>query len=190
MLRETVFIILTAVFGFLAFVTTDVLIVVHFTKGQRKRWLTMLDGKQLHLAIAALIFGALAYGSNKGKDLLNNALMMISVSRPYREFTQKATLTEFEKELAEAATERASGARDYFKAAEHDFEARRYRDSAENYQKPIRALPTGSAYLNLVASLLYLSDFRQAEGAGDTGEGRVHGRTIHDGGRRSQGEVR
>jgi len=69
------------------------------------------------------------------KDFLGTSPMAASVPGPHGEFTQKATLTGFEKELTEAAAERAGEARNYFQAAEHDFGARLYRDAAENYQK-------------------------------------------------------
>jgi hypothetical protein len=73
------------------------------------------------------------------KDFLGTSPMAASVPGPHGEFTQKATLTGFEKELPEAAAERAGEARNYFQAAKHDFGARRYRDAAENYQKSINS---------------------------------------------------
>ena len=123
----------------------------------------------MYLTGTTIIFGILAYGSSMVKDFFSITPTVVSVPGPQGESIQKATLTGFEKELADAATEHASEAKNYFKAAEHDFEARRYRDAAKNDQKSIGALPTSSAYLNLGASLFYVSDLRQAEGAIHTG---------------------
>ncbi len=82
---------------------------------------------------------------------------------PRGELTQKATLSGFKKELEEAAAERVSEAEDYFNAAERDLLSNRYKDAANNYKKSINILPTMSAYLNLGISLIYVTDYLQAE---------------------------
>jgi tetratricopeptide (TPR) repeat protein len=86
-------------------------------------------------------------------------------SDPHGESVQKATLTGFERELKEAAAEKESEARDYFKAAERDFAAQRYRDAASNYQKSIDVLPTISGYLNLGITLRHIADFQRTAAA-------------------------
>ena len=139
---RTVFIVVAAPFGVAAFIC-QILRTSRFTRGQRRRYpfLTKLDGKQVYLIGATIIFGILAYGSSMVKDFFSITPTAVSVPGPQGESRQKATLTGFEKELADAATEHASEAKHYFKAAEHDFEARRYRDAAKNDQKSIGHLP-------------------------------------------------
>jgi hypothetical protein len=157
---STVFIVLTGVFGLLAFVCA-LLSTISFSKGHRKKYpiLTRFDGKKLHSFSVAVICAAIAYGSNIGKDLFTNPVVG-SVPGRHGEFTQKATLTGFERELKEASDENERKARDYFKAAEHDIIAQRYPDAAINYQKSINLLPTMSGYLNLGIVLGYTSSFR------------------------------
>jgi tetratricopeptide (TPR) repeat protein len=163
---STVFIVLAGIFGFLASITGGALLTVHFTKGQRKRYpiLTKLDGKQLHLLITTIVFAAIAFGSSICKDIWAKPVVVL-IPDPHEAFTPKATLAGFEKELKEAAAERESEARDYFKTAERDLAAQRYPDAASNYRKSIELLPTMSGYLNVGISLGHTSNFREAEEA-------------------------
>src|SRR5262249_8237406 len=82
---------------------------------------------------------------------------------PKGEIAQKATSTGFERELQEAAEERATGAKKHFQAAEEDYQERRYRDAADRYQKSIELLPTMSAYLNRGNALYFIPELGQAE---------------------------
>ena len=161
-----ILIILTSLFGCLGAISA-LLLGVSFTRGQREKYpiLKKLDGKQLHLLSATIVFWAIAYGANTYKEILGVKPPMETVQGPGGGFTQKATITGFKRELKEAAAELAREAEDYFNAAERDFEARRYPDAASKYRKSIDVLSTMSGYLNLGVSLYYISDFRQAEQA-------------------------
>ena len=57
-----------------------------------------------------------------------------SVQGSHGEETQKTTLFGLKKELENSASELISEAVDFFKTAERDFEAGRYRDAIKNYQ--------------------------------------------------------
>lgn len=117
------------------------------------------------LLTITIIFLAISYGANIVKDILDEKTTFESSLGPHGEIAQKATPTDFEIELNEAAYERKKEAEDYFKAAEYDFEAWRYMDAARNYQKSVDIIPTMSGYLNLGLSLLYISDIQQAKDA-------------------------
>jgi tetratricopeptide (TPR) repeat protein len=76
---------------------------------------------------------------------------------------QKATRTGFEQEVREEAEELAARAAVHFEAAEEDYNASRYQDAADQYQKSIAILPTVSASLNRGNALYSISAFSQAE---------------------------
>ncbi len=67
-----VLVVLTFLFGFVAGICAILLGVKGFTKGQREKYpiLKRLDGKQLHLIVAATIFSAIATGAGTWKALL------------------------------------------------------------------------------------------------------------------------
>ncbi len=88
-----------------------------------------------------------------------------AIENPAGQSSQRATLSGFENELDEAATERQSEAKDYFEVGERDFGRHHYRDAANNYQKSIDALPTMTAYLNLGNSLYSVSNYESTEKA-------------------------
>jgi len=76
---------------------------------------------------------------------------------------QKATRTGFEQEVREEAEELAARAAVHFEAAKEDYNASRYQDAADQYQKSIAILPTVSASLNRGNALYSISAFSQAE---------------------------
>src|SRR6267142_1379798 len=159
-------IVLTFLFAFLS-ASTLLMLGVTFTRAQRKRYrvLKLIDGKQIYLAIATVAFLALSYGAYTCKEILAVRLSFEVNQGPFGDATQKATYTAFDRELQNAAVERMSEARDYFRSAERDFAMARYQDAAGNYEKSVKALPTMSAYLNLGISLRYSSGFAQSEAA-------------------------
>ncbi len=138
-----------------------------FTQGQRKKYpvLRKLDGKQLHLLTAALLFFGGAFLTNILKDFLSLQPATELVRGPEGQFTRKATSSSIREELRDAAAELASKAEDYFNAAERDYAVNRYRDAAKNYQNATEVLPTMSAYLNLGNSFFYISDNKRAQTA-------------------------
>jgi len=157
-----VLIILTWLFGSVG-ALASLLLAVTFTKSQRQRFpiIRKLDGTQLHLFILALLSLLLAGGAAVWKECLTTRASLELIQGPGGESTPKATITGLERELEEAAAERVSEAKDYFKVAERDFAARRYPDAAAIYRKSINVLPTMSGYLNLGISLFYVPDFRR-----------------------------
>jgi len=156
---------LTYLFGFLAAISV-LLFGASFSRHQRQRFplLKKLDGKQVHLFIAAVVFLALNFAGSAWKDLLTTQPLEQSQG-PRGEIIQKATTTGFKKELKEGAGELVSKAEIHFNAAEDDFATRRYQDAASNYLKSINIIPTMSAYLNRGISLWYISVFPQAQHA-------------------------
>ena len=159
-------IILTYFFGFLGGLFA-LLFGATFSDASRETLpiLKSLGEKQVHLGVATIVCWLIALATGIWKEFLSLKLKpsVEVIQGPGGGLTQRATLTGFEKELEEAASERAREVKDYFNAAERDFAARRYRDAANNYQKSVNALPTMSALLNLGTSLSYVSDYPKAE---------------------------
>ena len=157
-------IVFTYLFRFLAALSV-LLFGASFSRRQRERFplLKKLDGKQVHLFIAAVVFLAFNFGTDAWKDLLTTQPSLEQSQGPGGEIIQKATATGFKKELEEGADELKSEAEDYFNAAEHDYEEMRYREAANNYLKSIEVIPTMSAYLNRGISLRNISSYAQSE---------------------------
>lgn len=159
-------IVLTYLFGLLGAISA-LLFSASFPKAQQQKFpiLKNLDGKQLHLVVATILFLVLSAIVNMGKDILSVKPSLELTQGPRGGLTEKATPSVLKRELKDAGAELVSKAEDYFKAAERDFEARQYADAASNYQKSINVVPTMSGYLNRGISLFYVSDLRQAEDA-------------------------
>jgi tetratricopeptide (TPR) repeat protein len=140
---------------------------VSFTRGHRKRYpsLRRLDGQQIPFAICTIAFFFLTTIAFIVKEFLTLASPTEVIQGTQGELLQKATISGFERELEDAGAERQREAKAFFEAAERDFVKQRYGDAARGYQKSLEALPTMAAYLNLGASLYYVSDFRKAEEA-------------------------
>ncbi|MCH7755847.1 tetratricopeptide repeat protein, partial [candidate division KSB1 bacterium] len=168
MIQTLIFI--TGLFGFLA-ALCGFLFAASFTRGQRERFpvLRKLDGKQVYFAIGVVLFLVLFYGASTWKSILTTQPLFETVLGPAGEPIEKATLSGFEQELEQGATELKQQAEDFFNAAERDFEKWRYADAADNYQKSSGLIPTMSAYLNLGLSLWYVSDFARAQEAFSSG---------------------
>jgi len=153
---------LTYILSFLAAVAA-LLLTVSFTQRQRKRFpfLRKLDGKKLHLVIAAVFFSALAYSAYIYKEMviLNSSFEPIGPGG----LKEKATPNGITHELRQSAAERAEEAEDFFNSGERDFQNKKYRQAADNYQQSLNITPTSSAYLNLALSLRYLSEYEEAE---------------------------
>lgn len=132
-------------------------------------YLETLSKYKFHLFIASIIFAIIGWGIDmilappKNQEPFN---LILNVDGS---LTQKATLSGFDEELQDIAEEYKEKSKTYFKAGEIDFEAERYRDAISNYKKSIETLPTISAYLNLGASLFYISDYHDAQNAYNSG---------------------
>ena len=123
---------------------------VPFTRGQRERLpiLKKLDGKQV-LLVSAAVLTALAGWAAHGIRNFPGEVPTEIVEQRNGNVIVKATIGGFENELREAASDRASEAKDYFIAGERDFTASRFRDATVNYEKSANLLPTMSGLLNL-----------------------------------------
>ncbi len=162
-------IIVSSLFGFLAFCSVPLLFTWSLNEEQRNkyRFLAKYHEKRLYLAFLTLIFLTFAgvTGGLSQTAFSPSRPVIVVVQGPGGEPIQKATSTGFKKELEDTAAELVKEAEDYFNAAERDFGAHRYQDAAANYRKSIDVVPTMSAYLNLGISLYYGSDFPGAEAA-------------------------
>lgn len=141
------------------------LLSVRFTQGQRQKfpWLRKLDGKQILLGRATVIFLILGYTTSVYKDVLTANLSFELSRGPDVSQVEKATPSGFELEIKQITDERAEEATDFFRVAERYFKSKQYQEAATNYQKSIDAVPTLSAYLNLGVTLRYISDYPSAE---------------------------
>lgn len=83
--------------------------------------------------------------------------------------SQLGTTDNLRKELEGEAIDKVNKAEAYFKAAFHDYEAKRLNDAIKNCQKSIDILPSVAAYVNLSAYLTYASDHRRTEDAYNKG---------------------
>ena len=157
--------VLSGSFGVICFALAS------FSKGQRKKHpiFRMAYEKRVHLFFAGCILVILGAGAGISQAILSEEPSPVVTLVLRGDLVQKATQTGFEEELEEASVELASEARDYFNAAEHDFEARRYEEAAINYQRSVGAIPTMSAYLNLGVSLVRVARYGEAEGAFNSG---------------------
>ncbi len=97
---------LTYLFGFLAAISV-LLFGASFSRRQRQRFplLKKLDGKQVHLFVAAVVFLALNFAGSAWKDFLTTQASLEHSQGPGGEVIQKATPEGFEKELEEGSAE-------------------------------------------------------------------------------------
>src|SRR2546423_2909217 len=141
------------------------LLTVSFTRRQRRRFpfLRKLDGKQIHLFFAVVIFSGLGYGAYIYKETVSTELSFELSYGPGFSQAEKATPNAIDIELRQSAAERIEEARDYFNSGERNFQNKKYREAADNYNQSLTITPTLSAYLNLALSLRYLSKNKEAE---------------------------
>jgi tetratricopeptide (TPR) repeat protein len=141
------------------------LLSVSFTKRQRSRFpiLRKLDGKQIYLSIAVILFSGLGYGAYIYKEQVTLDLSFELSYGSDGSQAEKATSDGITIELRQSAAERIEEAKDYFNAGERAFLDKKYREAADSYQQSINITPTLSAYLNLALSLRYLSKYADAE---------------------------
>src|SRR5688572_4997628 len=101
---------LTYIFMFLGTISGLLLGARSFTRSQRKKYqfLKKLDGKQLHLLAAVLLFFGGAFAANTLKDFWSLPPTTEVVRGPEGEATRKATSSTIKEELKEAASELAS----------------------------------------------------------------------------------
>ncbi|HEV7574295.1 MAG TPA: tetratricopeptide repeat protein [Thermoanaerobaculia bacterium] len=143
------------------------LLTASFSRKQRIQYpaLRLLDGRQLSLTIAAILFFALGYVVYGLKEAVLLRRSFEIVPGPGTSQTVQATGTSIDLELTERAAHQANEARESFNTGQGHFKAGRYREAADDYQRSVDALPTLSAVLNHALSLRYLPDYRAAERA-------------------------
>jgi tetratricopeptide (TPR) repeat protein len=158
--------VLSALCGFIAAVLLA-LIGIRFTNAQRRKYriLRFLDGKQLHLLFASIVFLALAGTFAVVEKLSDSTSPLVLLVGPAGEQVLGATTTAFEAEISKKATRAAGAAADYFRAGERDYHLGRYRDAALSYKKSLDLVPTMSAYLNLGLSYIQAAQWPYAERA-------------------------
>jgi len=71
----------------------------------------------------------------------------------------------FEAELSSASLRLAKIARIYFDAGQEDFNAKDYKEAADNFKKSVEKVPTVSGHINLGNSLFHVSSLNKAEKA-------------------------
>jgi tetratricopeptide (TPR) repeat protein len=138
-----------------------------FTRAQRSRfpWLRVLDGRQIMLTAAAVVFLLLGWAAYGLKEALLVRQSFRTVPGPGTSQVVQATEIGIELEFKDAAAHKENAARESFNTGQTNFAAGRYRQAAEDYQRSIEALPTLSATLNRGLSLRYLPDYPAAERA-------------------------
>jgi tetratricopeptide (TPR) repeat protein len=136
---------------------------VRFTRRQRAihRRLRTLDGKQVHLALTAVVAVIIGYAAYAAKDILSLRYSLRPIALP----PQNATQSTVEAELARTSLERAAAALREFELGSEALKRGNVEDMHEALTRLSRSaelFPTKSAYLNLAKTWHAMSRYPEA----------------------------
>lgn len=143
-----------------------VLFAVTFTRGQRTRYplLRRLDGKQIHLTVAAILLTVVAYSAYTARDILVVTRSVESIDLGERT-RNKATSVAFNSELSVAGRRAVDRAATHFAAGDRLAVDGRFADAAREYELSADSLPTKSAFLNLALMRGIAADVKRSRDA-------------------------
>ena len=163
-------IVLSLLFGMLGTLSIA-LLSANFTKSHRKRYrlLRYVSQKRVLFLILSLIFVLAGFGATLCKDLLITTQSHEFEQGPLGGIFKKASVSEFQKEIREAAGDRVGEATAYFIAGKQDLDREKFWDAIANFEKSTQAMTTMSTMINLGFAHVITGNLERAAAAFEMG---------------------